>query len=810
MAKNSIPSAGAWLASASCLVMMTAGASAEDMDAAAASTLSADTIIVTGTRQTARTAFDSLAPIDVVDSELVDGTTSEDLLDTIAQIVPSFKVQRLPLADGLVFVRPATLRGLSPDQTLVLVNGKRRHRSALLGRNGSQSPDLATIPSFAIKRIEVLRDGASAQYGSDAIAGVINIILDDEPGFHGFGQFSQYYEGDGENYRAGVQGGLNIGENGFFVGTFEYFDAARTSRTRQRPDAIVFQEENPDLDVDDPVQRWGQPERDGFRFAWNSEIGFSETVDGYFFGTYGEGEGVSDFNWRRPGTGVFGASSAFPDFDLADVYPAGFSPQFGQEDEDLSLSGGVKGAIADGVFTWDLGVSRGRNTIDYFIFNTINASLGPDSPTSFDPGVLEQREFNVNADFVYRWAVDALAAPVNVAFGVERREEIYEITQGDDASFAIGPGAVDGLPTGSNGFRGFNPQQAGEFEQESYAGYIDVEVPVTDQWTVGLAGRYEDFSQFGETWNGKISTRYAFTPSLALRATASTGFRAPTPGQLFSESTGQGLDTVTLEVFTSGRFSPEGPVAEIINARPDATISALSPEESENYTVGLSYKSDYGLTATVDLYQINITDRFGSSPSFSLTDAERDALTSAGVPGANTFNTVSFYQNDFDTRTRGVDAVVTYGTGLGAGDLSLTAAYNFNDTDVTGGELADNEIQSTLLEDRLPRHSANFASTYRLGPLELFGRVRYYGSWTDRSDNADGVIFQSFGGEVFVDLAVAYDVSDYITVRAGAENVFDNFPDEATFQANRGLIYSRNAPYDTDGGNYYIRLDFDL
>ena len=765
---------------------------------------SLETIIVTGTRSTERTVFDSLAPIDVISGNALERTASDEIMDSLAQLVPSFTVQRLPLADGLVFVRPARLRNLSPDQTLVLVNGKRRHRSALLGSNGAQPTDLAQIPSSAIKRIEVLRDGASAQYGSDAIAGVINIILEDEPGLRAFGQYGQYYEGDGDQYRAGVQGGWR-GDAAFLTGTFEFTDADRTSRTRQRADAIAFQEAT-GITVADPVQNWGQPERTNYRFAYNSgiEIGFAEL---YGFGTYGWGEGLSDFNWRNPATtSAYRPSAAFPDFDLNDIFPAGFTPQFGQEDEDMSFAQGVRSA-GDGPFSFDFSATYGRNEIEYLIFDTINASLGPDSPTSFRPGTLIQSELNFNADFAYAADIGLPAGPVNIAFGGERREETFEIEAGDPASFAVGPGAADGLPSGSNGFPGYSDAQAGEFDQTSYAGYVDVEIPLTNRWTVGLAGRYEDFSEFGDNIDGKISTRYEVTPGFALRATASTGFRAPTPGQLFSERTSQGLDTVTLNIFTAGRFSPLGPVAEIINQRPDADIRPLEPEESENYTVGFTWQSDFGLAASVDFYQINIEDRFGTSETFNPTAEEQAQFVALGVPGGEGITRVNFFQNDFDTRTRGVDVVTTYQTPVSAGDLTLRAAYNFNDTKVTGGGLEDNETSRVRFEEVLPDHTANFSATYAVGPFELLGRVRYYGSWTDFAFNAEGDIFQEFGAEVLFDIAASYQVTENVSLRAGAENVFDAFPDEAEFQASRGLIYSRNAPYDTDGGQYYVRVD---
>ena len=778
------------------------------IDADAAADADLETIIVTGTRGTNRTAFGSLAPIDVVSGAAIDQTASEDLLDTLAQTVPSFNVQRLPMSDGLVFVRPATLRGLSPDHTLVLVNGKRRHRSALLGNNGAQSADLATIPSYAIKRVEVLRDGASAQYGSDAIAGVINIILDDEAALKAFGQFSQYYEGDGDNYRGGAQAGFELGEAGFVNTTFEYFDAARTSRSRQRPDAIQFQADHPDVDVPDPVQNWGQPERSGFRIALNSRYAFSDAVSAYLFGTYGEGDGLSDFNWRNPdSTSAFNITDAFPGFDLRDIYPAGFSPQFGQDDKDISLTGGLDGHFMDGSLSWDLSAGYGKNEIDYHMDNSINASLGPNSPTSFYIGTLGQEETNLNLDFNYELDVSGLGGPINIAFGGEHRKEVYEVGAGDLASYEIGAGAAYGLPSGSNGFPGFSDTQAGEFDQKSNAGYIDIEVPVTDRWTVGLAGRYEDFSGFGDTLNGKVSTRFEVTPQFALRATASTGFKAPTAGQLFSERMSQGLDTVTLNIFTTGRFSPVGPVAGLLSRRADVSIEPLSPEESENISLGFVYNNGAGFNMSVDVYQVKVKDRLGTSPTFTLTDAERAALEAEGVPGGSSITRVNFFQNDFDTRTRGFDVVASYGFDMGEGHLTFTGAYNYNDTKVTDGDLEANESSRIRFEDQKPKHTANASAIYTQGQLDLYLGARYYGAWTDYSDNASGEIFQNFGAKMFVDASATWHFSEDLSLRVGAENIFDNYPDEATYQANRGLIYSRNAPYDTDGGLYYVRLD---
>ncbi|MXO66624.1 TonB-dependent receptor plug domain-containing protein [Altericroceibacterium endophyticum] len=764
--------------------------------ASAADTTIDQTIIVTGTREATRTQFDTIAPVDVLSDTAIDASVSDDLSDTLAQLLPSFNVQRLPAADGAAFVRPATLRGLSPDQTLVLVNGKRYHRSALLGNRGAQATDLASIPNSAIKRIEVLRDGASAQYGSDAIAGVINIILDDQPGIDGYGQFSQYYEGDGESYQGGLQAGFGLADRGSIVFSGEYNKSEATSRTRQRADAIAFQEANPDLDVPDPVQRWGQPELESFRAAVNADYEITDSAELYAFGTYNDGNGVTDFNWRNPAnTGnVFKDTEAFPGFNFTSIYPTGFTPQFGTDYNDIQTAGGIRSADRLSDFTYDFSASWGRSQIDYNMSQSLNASLGPDSPTEFYLGQLEQREFNLNADFVYRLDTGGYA-PINIAFGGERRVETYAITAGDPASYAIGPGAAEGLSANSNGFPGFSEDVAGEWDQTSYAGYADLEWQPVEMLTLGAAGRYEDFSEFGSKFTYKLSARTDLTDTFALRGTYATGFHAPTPGQLNTSKTTQGLDTNTMTIFTSGRLSPSDPIAVALGAEP------LKPETSKSITLGFTAKPARGFQASVDLYRVDVDDRFGLSASQSVPD---------GVENPNGYSSVNYYTNDFATRTQGIDVVLSYQSRLGEGQFSGSLAYNYNDTNVRNGLSATigSDEQRQRFENALPKHNATASLGYDIGRFGILARGRYYGSWTDYSDNADGQIFQDFGSMVLVDLSVDYDLTDNISLRVGAENLFDSYPDEATYQSVRGLIYSRNAPYDTDGGQYYVRVGF--
>lgn len=768
----------------------------------AAATLEAaevDTLVVTGTRRLDRTAFESAAPVDVVSQEALKSVVSDEIMDKLAATTPSFNVQRLPAADGQAFVRPATLRGLSPDQTLVLVNGKRRHRSAVLGGRGQQGVDLAALGTSGIERIEVLRDGASAQYGSDAIAGVINIILSDKTGFEGYGQFGRYFAGDGDKTEIGARYGLGIGNGGSLVGALDYTNAEATSRTRQRPDAIAFQAANPNIKVPNPVQRWGQPDREVWRGSLNLVLPIGDAIEAYGFATYSDLHGVTDFNWRNPATdSSYRASTVFPGWSLSQLYPAGFSPKFGQDETNASANGGLRGDAMG--WSWDVSAGWGRDKVDYFLNNSINASFGPQSPTSFDAGSLIQEEATLNLDASRPLEWSFLAAPANLALGLEARKETYKIEAGDRYSWDVGPGAATGLPSGSNGFPGYAPSQAGSWDQTSYAAYADLDLPITDKFGAAIAIRHEDFSEFGQTTDGKIAARYEFTPNFALRGAVSTGFRAPTAGQINNTRTSQGLNTTTLLLFTSGRLSPVNPISVALGGKP------LEPEESKNLSLGAVFRQG-GFTASVDYYRIEVDNRFAVSPNFTVTPALRAQLVAAGIPGADSLTTVSYFTNSFDTRTQGVDVVGSWRGQLLGGRAGVTAAWNWNDTKVTRSKLTEvSKLARINLEDGLPQNAANVSFDYAKGRFSGLIRARWSGEWTDAQANGTADLIQNFSGKALVDLSVSAQLTDAIKLTVGAENLFDTYPDEATFQASRGLIYSRNAPYDTDGGLWYARL----
>lgn len=760
-----------------------------------------DPVVVTGSR-TLPLFSESMAPIEVLPAREIMAPASDDVIDILAQLVPSFTAQRLPLSDGNVYVRPSRLRNLAPDHTLVLINGKRRHKSALLGPEGAQAPDLAQIPANAIQRIEILKDGASAQYGADAIAGIINIITHDEPGIDIFTQHSQYQDGDGEQFRLGIAWGAEMLRTRLRV-TSEYSHAAPTSRARQREDAIAWQQGHPEAVLRNPVQRWGQPEREDIRNLMSFAYALDNGSEIYAQGSYNQGAGLSDFNWRHPETeSLYGYSDTFDGFNLADVYPNGFTPQFGQDYRDGSLLAGYR-RTGKGL-NFDISAGFGRNRIDYFLFDTINASMGPESPTAFDTGGLQQTEYTVNTDLrqILPWDL-----PLTLAYGAEYRREIYTIRAGDPASYAIGRGAADGLTSGSNGFPGYTPLQAGDFDQESHAVYADMESQITSRLKLGMAARYEDYSGFGETITGKVSARYALGNGAALRATVSTGFRPPTPGQIFGERTSQGVSAVTLDVFTQGRFSPTGPVAAILNTRPDASITPLRPEVSENLSAGFVFSPADKLLLSLDAYQIEIGDRFTLSDTYVLTSEERTRLTDLGVPGGESITEVTFFQNDFRTRTQGLDLMAQYSRPFSNGEIAVKASYIYNTIKVLNGSLQANPVRLRRFEEFLPTHSAQTSASFDRGPWRLEGRVRWIGAWSDYAEE-ENLRLQRFGAKAFADIAVSYALTNRWRLRVGAENLFNTYPDEAGLQKSKGLIYSRNAPYDTDGGLLYVRLSW--
>ena len=628
-----------------------------------------DAIIVTGTRRNDLTAANSPTPIDIISSDELLNQGSSDVTDILRQQVPSLNVQRFTSNDGSVFTRPYSMRGLPPDQTLVLVNGKRRHRSATVQLSnipyirGSQGPDLATIPSIAIAQLEVLRDGASANYGSDAIAGVLNFRLRTErQGATLIARYGQYYEGDGKDVLVQGNIGLPFTSDGFVNISGEYTNSGITSRQNQRPDAQALINAGVQ-GVPNPAQRTGNPKAEAARLFVNAGIDLSDTMEFYTFGNYSWSQGTTAFFYRYPGTNPpfpFPTNSLFnsvpltqtpggPRFTFRTLFPGGFAPDFHATINDASLIGGLRGNLV-GDLTYDVSSSYGQNNVAYRITNTVNPSLGPLSPTKFRAGELEQRELNFNFDLSYPLEV-GFAKPLNLAGGLEWRRETWEVTPGELASYQVGPFAsvLDpdtpnptdrvGLPAGSSGFPGLGPSQAGTFSRSNWAAYSALEGDITDWLSFGLAARYEDFSDFGSTFTWKVNGRVEISDAIAVRGSVNTGFRAPTPGQSNVSSTFANINALTGQPFITGIVSPSNPVALLFGAQP------LQPEESFNIAAGIVLTPANRVTFTLDYFNIKVDDRVGLSGGFTLTQAQRDQLVAAGIQGGGDFTTIQFFGN---------------------------------------------------------------------------------------------------------------------------------------------------------------------
>jgi iron complex outermembrane receptor protein len=821
-------------------------------------------IVVTGTRKGGQSPTETLSPIDLLAGEMLSDQAAFDLTEGLPKITPSLNTQRFPIADGTAFIRPVTLRNLSPDHTLVLMNGTRRHRSALVNlqlaplgtvNQGSQGVDFAAFPAAAIERVEVLRDGAAAQYGSDAIAGVVNIILKDaSEGGQLSVQAGSYYEGDGDRLSVSGNIGLPLGADGFANVSAEYSTSEITSRGSPRPDAEAFGAivGNEVIPLGGLGQRWGDPDVEALKFAINAGVDVSESLEIYGFGTYMDNTTKSDFFYRGPviepvqppglaarnTLQIDGDGNGLPDpaaqslvdsivaqgldpedYLVADLsspsgfvlrnpiyteFPGGYNPDFGADLTDMSIVLGVRGDITD-TLTWDLSGRYAENEVEYTLSDTINPSLGRLSPLSFTPGTLTQEESGLNLDFVKSFA----NSPLNVAFGAEFRNETYEIGAGDEASVIPGPtAAVFGV--GSDGFQGFTPESAGSFESDSYAGYIDVETDLTEQLSGAIALRYEDYDEFGDTTDWKVSGRYQVTDSFALRGTFNTGFRAPTPGQVHTLN-------VTTTADSSGNLIPNGtypvdhPVALTLGAVP------LTPEESEAYTVGLVWDAGDQTSATLDFYHIEIDDRVALLTN-AIGPAEVALLEAAGIPNASLLlgSNANFFVNGFDSEVEGIDLALTSAFDLGGGSLVADLRYNYNTqevTSVTPGTI--NAARVYDLENQIPENRAILSFDWDSGGM--FGallRLNYYDKWSTTAglfdDPGDDPAFVTFdyGSTLLVDAEINLTFNEMFTVTLGGENIFDEYPDkelDGTLDF-LGVDYALTSPYGFNGGFYYLRL----
>ncbi len=809
-----------------------------------------DEIVTTGTRRAARTATDSPVPIDVISGEdfIAQGNTDMDAL--LRGAIPSYNVNAQPISDAATIVRPANLRGLSPDSTLILINGKRRHRAAVISflgggiADGSQGPDLSVIPGIAIEQVEVLRDGASAQYGSDAIAGVINFKLrDNAEGLLVEARYGEYAEGDGQTSQVAANLGLPITEAGFFNLSAQFKEADPTSRSVQRSDAAALIAAG-NTDVRTPAaQIWGSPEvRDDFTLWANAGIELDNNGEAYLFGNWAEREVEGGFFFRNPNTrpsvfstdggqtllvadltfgsnddmiacptvtitnnvpdpGALAAVVADPNcFVFNQIAPGGFTPQFGGKVVDGSITGGFTGTLDNGLL-YDISASYGRNAVDFFINNTVNGNLAGrlDTPRNFRPGSYVQSERNFNIDASYPVDVAAFSSPLNVAFGFEHRVEQFEIKNGDPNSFFINPDlAEQGFSIGSNGFPGFKPQDAGVFDRENIALYVDLEADITEAFLLNLAVRYEDFSDFGSTTNAKLAARYAFTDTFAIRAAASTGFRAPTTGQ-------SNVRNVTT-AFTAGVLADEATLPPTHPISLQKGGKPLQPEESTNLTIG-AVISIGNLDLTIDYFNIEVEDRIALTTTQVLTQEDIDALLALGQADASSFVGVRFFTNDFDTTTQGVDVVATMQVG---DNTELTFSGNWTDTQVDRSNpdiVGPTRVRQ--LEDNLPDIRFALIGNHTFGDFNGLWRVNHYGDYYEAHVD-DGTLPIEAGAETTLDLELGYTFNDNFTVVVGGQNVLDEYPDINPWADIVGAQYPVTSPMGFNGAFYYLRATWDV
>ena len=807
--------------------------------------------VVIGSRARPRSVIDSAVPIDTIRGDEIGKQGVTDLQDMFRNLVPSYNVNTQPISDAGTVVRPANLRGLAPDHTLVLVNGKRRHRASVihwLGNglaDGAQGPDLSAIPSIALRQVEVLRDGASAQYGSDAIAGVMNFQLKDS---HEGGSIEFkpgiYQYGDGRQYA--VAGNIGLGSEETWTNlSLEYGGSDPTVRSVQRDDAILLENAG-NASVRNPAQIWGQPIVEGdMKFFANYGSTLTDNVDFYGHANYASKRVEGGFYFRNPNTrsGVFSTdggetllvgdlsggeypnipiTNSKPDaeelakvfadpnlFTFQEMFPGGFTPRFGANTVDSSVLVGVKGnalesMLPSGGLGWDLSAYFGRHHADFFIFNTVNASLGPDTPTDFNPGDYIQTDYNLNFDLTHE-----LSDMLFLASGVEYRNEGFEIVEGQRESYQIGPLAGQGFSAASNGFSGFSQVAAGEWNRANVAAYLESEITPIKHWLVALAVRGEDFEDFGQTLNYKVATNIGVTDFLEdanmiandemilkFRGSFSTGFRAPTPGQQNAFNVTTEFNFEKNDLVNNGTIPSTNPAVAVVTGKED---NSLDPEKSTNFTSGFTFEVR-DINLTVDLFDIRMKDRLALSQDFALSEQQKQDLLAEGVTSAANLQEFRFFTNDFDTTTQGVDIVLTVPVPNG----DVTVLYNRTETTVTDHNPATlDDLRIKELEENLPKQRGALTLTQSLtSQLSVLGRASYYGDWYDSEDD------ETYTGKVLFDLESTYMASSGIAITIGVQNLLNTYPDENPKSGNIGNQYGQFSPFGFNGAYWYAKFGY--
>lgn len=785
---------------------------------------SLDEIVVVGSRNPKKSKLETAVPVDVVNLAKIRNTTPQTTTnDILTYLIPSFNSNRQSSADGTEHIDPASLRGLGPDQVLVLINGKRRHTTSLVNYqntvgNGSVGTDLSAIPASAIKRIEVLRDGAAAQYGSDAIAGVINLVLKDNAGLEANATYGSTSRDDGQTTNLNLNYGTKIGNKGGFINfTGEFNDRQKTNRS-QNNTLIIFDQTSigngpgttsydfandpaASRQFDDNLLAQNGLKRDDFNFQigdakiqnlqgfFNASIPLNDQIEFYASG------GVS----HRKGTGYgFRRLPSETESVVASIFPFGFQPELNSVVTDLSSSFGFK--FKFGEWKLDLSNTIGENKFVYEVSNTNNFSLGDASPTEFKAGNHSFLQNTVNADIsrLYKDVFNGL----NVAFGAEYRFEKYKIVPGEEASY------IDG---GAQSFPGFSPLNEVNEDRNSVGVYADVEADITDKFLVGIAGRYEDYTDFGNTINGKLSLRYKILENLFVRGAISSGFRAPSLHQQYFNNIA--TDVVDGELLNSGIFRNDSDVAKQLG------IPKLKEETSRNYSFGVVFSPTKQLHITADYYHIRIDNRIiltgnlGNDAYGDPVPELRDLFAQYGA------QTGRFFTNAINTTTNGLDVVIDYDLNAGRGKLNLSLLYNYNNNQV------DNQLNNipsifigqedvyygpqerSLIESNTPKHKGTFAVNYNIDKWNFLLRNTYFGEVIRDGFPFGGI--QKHNGKVVTDLTLAYKITPKVQITLGANNLFDVFPDKQIYENSYfGVFKYAPVQMGTTGAYYFGRMSF--
>jgi iron complex outermembrane receptor protein len=752
------------------------------------------TVVVTGTYAKNRRTADSESPIDIIGAKELQASGTTELATVLSRLLPSMNFPRPSGADASDAVRPAQLRGLAPDQTLVLVNGKRRHASAVVNVNGtagrgSAPVDLNAIPLAAIDHIEVLRDGASAQYGSDAIAGVVNIILKKGPDGGDVELGTGWYgEGDGEQVSLKASAGFALGDKGWLRLAAEGADRNPTNRagadSRNPAEPLYGQ----------VTQRYGDSDTKPRNVFFNTQYQLGENTDFYAFGQYGVRDTEAAATWR---TALNGTAQRTP------LYPQGFLPLQNSTSTDSSVVAGVRGDL--GGWRWDASLDWGRNSFWLDIDNTVNQDLGAASPTHFHLGKLTNTQSVANVDLAREIPVAIFSGPLTVATGLEIRHEQYEIEAGDAASYT---------GSGSQGFSGFRPVNAGENSRSNQSAYVNLEAQVTPKLSGALAARYEHYTDFGSTTSAKASARYAFNDQLSVRGTASSGFRAPSLAQQFYTITTTNFAVVNGQntPIETGTFAVGSSAAQALGATP------LKAEKARNYGIGVQWAPTRSFNTTLDVYRIFVDDRIALSANMTLPQALRNTLAAQGVQvGAG-----RYFTNAIDTKTTGVDLVGTYRWNLANRDrLDFTAAYNHNKTTVehvaaNPAILAANNLllidRQTVLRNTVgsPKDKFSLGADYTAQAWSARALATQYGKFTVPQNNPAND--QTYGRQWVLDVSATVRLAASWRVTAGIDNLTDSYPDRTTTVANlntNGIYpYSNFSPAGFNGRFFYAKVGY--